>query len=268
MIPYPNIDPVIFRIGPFAVRWYGIMYLVGFLCAWILVKREIKRQLVTPERVNLELAHLESLMAYLIIGVILGGRIGYCLFYNLDYFLEHPLEIFATWHGGMSFHGGAIGAIAAGLIFCKRYKESFFKWADRFVWPAPIGLGLGRIANFINGELFGRPSDVPWAMIFPGGGPIPRHPSQLYEALLEGPILFLLLSLLKGKDRYPGGLFSLFLIIYGFLRFFAEFFREPDPQLGFILFGWMTMGQILSLCMICVGIILFLITQKPRTQRI
>lgn len=259
MIPYPAIDPVALRIGPVAVRWYGIMYLLGFLSAWAMIKREIRMAIHSQEARKREEMLLDILLAYLILGVILGGRLGYCLFYNPSYYMAHPMEILATWHGGMSFHGGAIGATMAGAFFCKRHGESFLKWADRFVLPAPIGLFFGRIGNFINGELYGRPTDVPWAMIFPQGGPIPRHPSQLYEAVLEGPILFLMLYIIKRQRPATGVLFGQFFLAYGALRFFVEFFRQPDPQLGFIAFGWLTMGQLLSVGIMCGGMILLII---------
>ncbi len=251
MLPYPQIDPEIFRIGPLSIRWYGLMYVVGFLSAYLLVKRELLR-LGEAKRI----ARLDSLLFYLIIGLVVGARLGYVLFYNLDYYLAHPLEIPATWHGGMSFHGGLLGAILAGWLWCRRHNEDFFFWADRFVLPAPIGLGLGRIANFINGELYGRVSQVPWAMVFPQGGPLPRHPSQLYEAILEGPILLAIMWRARRK-KWPSGVqLAVFLISYALLRFLVEFFREPDPQLGFVL-GFLTMGQILSLAMLVAGGLLF-----------
>jgi len=233
------------------------MYLVGFLVAWLWVRRDITREVPDIAERTKELNRLEGLMTYLVLGVIVGGRLGYCIFYNPGYFLQHPLEILATWHGGMSFHGGALGTVLGGFMFCRRHQEPFMKWADRCIVPAPIGLFFGRIANFINGELYGRPTDVPWAMVFPGGGPIPRHPSQIYEAILEGPILLAFLLILRRKRPPRGVLFAAFMAGYGTLRFLVEFFREPDPQLGFILFGWMTMGQILSTLMIIIGLIIF-----------
>jgi phosphatidylglycerol:prolipoprotein diacylglycerol transferase len=178
------------------------------------------------------------------------------LFYDLPLYLKDPLEIFAIWHGGMSFHGGLLGVLIVGIIFCWRHKRSFWKIADLFIVTAPIGLGLGRIGNFINGELYGRVTQVPWGMIFPKGGLLPRHPSQLYESALEGGILFIILWLLKDKKLPSGGLLAIFLFAYGIFRFFVEFFREPDQQLGFIL-GPLTMGQLLSSLMIISGIVLF-----------
>ncbi len=259
MIPYPRIDPVIVHIGPLALRWYGLMYLFGFVAAFFLVKKQIREELGPGDhdRIAREQELLEGMLVWLVAGVIIGGRLGYVLFYNLPYFIHHPLEILATWHGGMSFHGGAAGALLAGWLYCKRYGTNFFKWSDRFCVTAPIGLGLGRLGNFINGELYGRPTNVPWAMIFPDGGLVPRHPSQLYEAVLEGVVLFCLLWPLRQKPWPSGRKTALFFIGYGIIRFILEFFREPDPQLGFVALGWVTMGQLLSLALIILGIFLW-----------
>lgn len=251
MLPYPNIDPEIIRIGPLSIRWYGLMYLIGFVVSYLIVKREIHKR-----GFRLEKDFLENLYFYLILGLLIGARFGYVIFYNLPYYLDHPLEVFAIWHGGMSFHGGLIGVIVAAWIFTKIKKFDFFTLTDILVLTAPIGLGLGRIGNFINGELYGRVTDVPWAMVFPEGGPLPRHPSQLYEAALEGFLLFLILWFFKDKIRKPGLISSIFLILYGAFRFFVEFFREPDPQIGYIL-GVFTMGQVLCTVMIVGGICLF-----------
>ncbi len=268
MIPYPRIDPVIVHVGPLALRWYGLMYLIGFVSSFFLVKKQLWEEFGPEARETLEKeqALLEGIMVALVAGVILGGRLGYVLFYNLPYFLDHPSEILATWHGGMSFHGGAIGATLAGWIYCRRHNADFYKWADRFCVTAPIGLGLGRIGNFINGELYGRPANIPWAMIFPDGGPVPRHPSQLYEAFLEGLVLFCLLWPLRGK-RWPSGRkAALFFIGYGIIRFFVEFFREPDPQLGFVALGWVTMGQVLSLALIVLGLALWAVRRDKTVE--
>ncbi|WP_297211239.1 MULTISPECIES: prolipoprotein diacylglyceryl transferase [Thermodesulfovibrio] len=250
MIPYPNINPEILKIGPLSIRWYGLMYLLGFICSYLIVKREINRR-----KLSVEKDFIENLYFYLILGLLVGARLGYVVFYNLNYYLSHPLEIFALWHGGMSFHGGLIGVIIAALLFTKMKKFDFFTLTDMLVLTAPIGLGLGRIGNFINGELYGRISNVPWAMIFPEGGPLPRHPSQLYEAFLEGFLLFVILWFLKDKFSKSGILSAIFLILYGFFRFIAEFFREPDAQIGYIL-GFLTMGQILCSIMIISGFVL------------
>ena len=255
MIPYPHINPDLFRIGALHVRWYGLMYVLGFLTSYFLIKHQEKNR-----PIGLSPRLLQDLMFYLAIGLVAGARLGYILFYqymNLADFVHHPLEIIAIWHGGMSFHGGLIGTMIAGWWFCRRKCLPFWALADRVIVTAPIALGLGRIGNFINGELFGRPSDVPWAMVFPGGGPFPRHPSQLYEAFLEGAVLFILLWALRKRDFPDGTMIAFFLIFYGAFRFFLEFFRQPDVQLG-ILLGPMTMGQLLSAAMVGAGILVFL----------
>jgi phosphatidylglycerol:prolipoprotein diacylglycerol transferase len=206
---------------------------------------------------------VENLFFYLILGLIIGARLGYVLFYDLKMYFTDPLEIFAIWHGGMSFHGGLIGVLIVGILFSWKNKKSFWKIADLFIVTAPIGLGLGRIGNFINGELYGRVTRVPWGMIFKNGGSLPRHPSQLYESGLEGGVLFLILWFLKDKKLPDGGLLAAFLSLYGLFRSFVELFREPDPQLGFIL-GPFTMGQTLSSFMIVGGIVLFLILKGKK----
>ena len=254
---FPEIDPVIFTLGPLQVRWYGLMYVLGFLASYFLVSKQIK------ERNDQKLAeHFENLNFILILSVILGGRLGYVLFYNFSYYLENPLHIFATWQGGMSFHGSCLMLIITGWLFCRAKNIPFWRTADFYVVTIPIGLGLGRIGNFINGELYGRPTEMPWGMVFAGGGPIARHPSQLYESLLEGVVLFILLWSLRhntaSKSRtWPHGtMLALFLGGYGFFRFLVEFFREPDAQLSFVL-GVFTMGQILSSLMILAGLLLW-----------
>jgi phosphatidylglycerol:prolipoprotein diacylglycerol transferase len=256
VVPYPHIDPVIIRIGPFSVRWYGLMYLLGFTASFLLVRYQIAKK-------GLDFAKdfVDTLYSYLILGLLLGARLGYVLFYDLAAYLRHPLEIFAVWHGGMSFHGGLIGSVLAGILFCRKYKVDFWQVSDLVIVTAPIGLGLGRIGNFINGELYGRVSDVPWAMVFPGGGPLPRHPSQLYEFSLEGVILFTVLWVLKDRISRSGLLTSLFLILYGIFRVTLEFFREPDVQLGYIL-GPFTMGQLLSSAMIAAGLVILFLRKR------
>ena len=261
MLTFPQIDPVIFSIGPLQVRWYGLMYVLGFAASLLLVRYQIKKFGFK------ELAiHFENLNLVLIISLVLGGRLGYVLFYNLPYYLNHPAEIMATWQGGMSFHGGMLGLIIGAFIFCWRKKLEFWRTADFYVVTIPIGLGLGRIGNFINGELYGRVTDKPWGMVFPGGGPLPRHPSQLYESFLEGLILFLVLWIFKEKQQPPsswpsGFMVALFFIFYGVFRFGVEFFREPDAHLGLIAMG-MTMGQLLSSLMIVAGVVLTLVRKK------
>lgn len=265
-----HMNPEIVRVGPFAIRWYGVMYLIGFTLSYLLVKYQIKKRErgeaigESPEGISKEkllptahrllpVAQVASLYSYLILGLLIGARLSYVIFYNLPYYIQHPLEIFAVWHGGMSFHGGLIGSIIAGILFCKKFRLDFWQIADLVIVSAPIGLGLGRLGNFINGELYGRVTDVQWGMVFPAGGQLPRHPSQVYEFLLEGIALFVILWFLKDRKLKPGALSFLFLILYGSFRFFLEFFREPDSQLGFIL-GPFTMGQILSAVMVAMGI--------------
>jgi phosphatidylglycerol:prolipoprotein diacylglycerol transferase len=253
MIPYPNLSPEIVRIGPFSIRWYGMMYLLGFLSSYLLVRHQVKEK-----RLPISKETIDALYTYIILGLLIGARLGYVIFYNLPVYLKDPLEVFAIWHGGMSFHGGLIGCILSGFIFSRRYRLDFWLLSDLLVVTAPIGLGLGRLGNFINGELYGRVTDVPWAMVFPDGGPLPRHPSQLYEFLLEGVTLFVLLWFLKDRLSKRGYLSAIFLLLYGLFRIIVEFFREPDPQIGY-LYGFITMGQVLSSVMIIIGLLLLYI---------
>lgn len=247
-----NINPILIDLGPIRVSWYGLMYVFGFLASYLLVRYQLKKKDFGISRLE-----VENLFFYLILGLIIGARLGYVLFYDLKMYLADPFEIFAVWHGGMSFHGGLIGVLIVGILFSRKNKKSFWKIADLFIVTVPIGLGLGRIGNFINGELYGRVTQVPWGMIFPHGGPVPRHPSELYESGLEGGVLFLILWFLKDRKLPEGGLLAVFLSFYGLFRFAVEFFREPDPQLGLIL-GPFTMGQVLSSFMIVGGVVLFL----------
>jgi phosphatidylglycerol:prolipoprotein diacylglycerol transferase len=259
MIPYPKIDPILFSIGPVHVRWYGVMYVLGFIAAYFLIQKQER-----SKQIGLVGTAAQDLVFYLAIGVIAGGRLGYILFYeynDLMAYIKNPLEIIATWHGGMSFHGGFIGCIIAGLIFARRKKMPFSVIADSAIVTCPIGLGLGRLGNFINGELFGRPSDAPWTMIFPAGGPIPRHPTQLYESLAEGLLLFIIMWTLRKKQFKDGMMVAFFLLFYGVLRFIIEFFKEPDPQIGF-LFTCLTMGQILCIAMVPASIVLMLFLNR------
>ena len=251
-----DFNPVLIDLGPVRLSWYGLMYVFGFFASYLLVRYQMKKRdfgISKPE--------VEDLYFYLILGLIIGARLGYVLFYDLTMYLKEPLEIFAIWHGGMSFHGGLIGVLIVAILFCWKRKKSFWKIADLVIVTAPIGLGLGRIGNFINGELYGRVTQVPWGMIFPRGGPLPRHPSQLYESALEGGILFLVLWLLKGKKIPAGTLLTIFIGLYGAFRFLVEFFREPDAQLGFVV-GPFTMGQILCALMILAGIGLMFYLRK------
>jgi phosphatidylglycerol:prolipoprotein diacylglycerol transferase len=245
-----NFDPILVKLGSVRLSWYGLMYVLGFLASYLLVRYQIRKRdfgITKPE--------VENLYFYLILGLVIGARLGYVLFYDFRVYLSNPFEILAIWHGGMSFHGGLIGLLIVDLLFCWKNKKSFWKTADLFIVTAPVGLGLGRIGNFINGELYGRAAQVPWAMIFPQGSLFPRHPSQLYESALEGGVLFAILWFMKDKNLPRGALLSIFLFLYGGFRFFLEFFREPDVQLGFIL-GPFTMGQLLSIFMIGGGIFL------------
>jgi phosphatidylglycerol---prolipoprotein diacylglyceryl transferase len=245
-------------LGPLEVRWYGFMYLLGFVAAYFVIRSELKRRGGPIPAEN-----ADDFLFYLILGVLIGGRVGYVLFYNLPAYIRAPWEILAVWHGGMSFHGGLVGMVVSGIIFARARNAPFWVLADIGAMAAPIGLMLGRLGNFINGELFGRVTSVPWGIVFPGGGSLPRHPSQLYEAFLEGPVLFTLLWLSRKKTRRPGEILCIFLAFYGVARFVVEFFREPDPQLGFIFHG-LTMGQLLCLGMIlCSGVLWFLL---PRGQ--
>jgi len=246
----PQIDPVFLRLGPLEFRWYGLMYIIGFIAAYFVVLAGVKR-----EQIGLTKDDVADLIFTVALGVILGGRSGYILFYNLSYYLDHPLRVFAVWEGGMSFHGGMAGTILAGLYFVRKKKVPFFRMADIVTPTGPIGLGLGRIGNFINGELYGRVTDVPWGMVFPTGGDLPRHPSQLYEALLEGPVTLLIVWMLGRRARPEGVIFWSFIALYGLFRFFVEFFREPDQQIGY-LFGFFSMGQLLSLPMLLLGLVM------------
>jgi phosphatidylglycerol:prolipoprotein diacylglycerol transferase len=248
---YPHIDPVALSLGPLSIHWYGLMYLLGFVFAWLLGRYRASAHGWTT-------AEVEDLLFYGALGVVLGGRLGYILFYDLPTNLAHPSNIIRIWEGGMSFHGGLLGVLIAFWWFARKQKRTFFEVSDFIAPMVPIGLFFGRIGNFINGELWGRVSDVPWAMAFPTGGPLPRHPSQLYEALLEGLILFILLWILSAKPRKKGLISGVFMLGYGVFRFVIEFVRVPDPQYGYIAFDWLTMGQILCLPMVLVGVVIIL----------
>lgn len=257
MISYPEIDPVLLHLGPLQIRWYGLMYVLGFAASYFLVRYQIQKQ-----RYSQLAEHFENLNLVLLVGVVLGGRLGYVLFYNFGYYLQHPLEIVATWEGGMSFHGACLALILGGWWYTRRHGIDFWTAADIYVATIPVGLGLGRIGNFINGELFGRQTEMPWGVVFPLGGPSPRHPSQLYEAFFEGIILFVLLWWAKDKPwqqrrLWPhGSILALFLIAYGLFRIAMELFRQPDQQVGFLA-GQITMGQLLSAVMIGGGLALW-----------
>ncbi len=249
MLPYPQIDPVAIALGPLKIHWYGLMYLVGIGGAWLLASRRLKD--FDP---SWSKEKLSDLVFWVAMGVILGGRLGYALFYDLPAYLAEPLKILRVWEGGMSFHGGLIGVMLATWLFGRRNGKSFFQLMDFIAPLVPIGLGAGRIGNFINAELWGKVTDVPWAMVLPNGGPDPRHPSQLYQFALEGVALFVILWLYSRKPRPTMAVSGLFAICYGIFRFIVEFVRVPDAQLGYLAWNWLTMGQVLCLPMILGGI--------------
>ncbi len=261
-LAFPPLDPVAVHFGPIMIRWYAIAYVIGFILGWRWALRLAEKNPTGPSP-----QLFDDYLTWAVIAVILGGRTGYILFYNFDSFLAQPSEMYKIWHGGMSFHGGMLGVILAAYIFAKHAKIRFFAFTDILACVAPIGLGFGRIANFVNGELYGRPSDVPWAVIFPRGGDVPRHPSQLYESFLEGLVLFLLLNWIQKLPRssqQPGIVSGWFLILYGFFRFMVEFVRQPDSQLGFLYAG-ATMGQMLCIPMMIIGVgILTWAMRQPR----
>lgn len=252
---YPQIDPIALSIGSLHIHWYGLMYLLGFLFVWLLGLYRVNKTDWTRQQ-------LEDLLFYGAVGVIIGGRLGYAIFYDLQTNLENPLNLFKIWQGGMSFHGGLLGVLAAFWWFGRKTGKSFFEISDFIAPMVPIGLMFGRIGNFINGELWGKVSDVPWAMVFPGAGPLPRHPSQLYEAALEGVLLFIILWWFSSKPRPKAAVSGLFLLGYGFFRFIIEFVRIPDAQYGYLAFDWLTMGQILCLPMIVFGILLMVMSHR------
>lgn len=257
-IPYPVIDPVLVNVGPFPIRWYALAYVAGLVAGWAYARHLVGRdRLWAPGQPRPSVLSIDDLVIYIAVGIIAGGRLGYVLFYNLPFFLEHPAEIPKLWTGGMSFHGGLVGAVLGFSLFAIRHKVPVRTAGDVVAGGVPFGLFFGRIANFIKPELWGRETDVPWAMVFPGAGPLPRHPSQLYEAALEGVALFLLLAgvIRRGGLKRPGLVVGLFAIGYGVARILVEFFREPDAQLGF-LFGGATMGMLLSVPLVLVGIAL------------
>lgn len=256
VIPFPVIDPVLVNLGPLPIRWYALAYIVGLVLGWAYARRLVTRESLWQGLPRPSPNSLDDLLVYMAIGVVCGGRLGYVLFYNLDFYLAHPAEALVVWKGGMSFHGGLIGAACGIALFARRAGLPILTVSDLCAAVTPIGLFLGRLANFIKPELWGRSTDVPWAMVFPGAGPLPRHPSQLYEAMLEGIVLFVLLALAvrAGGLRRPGLVTGIFAVGYGIARIICEFFREPDPQLGF-LFGGATMGMLLSLPLIAAGIL-------------
>ncbi|HRE31457.1 MAG TPA: prolipoprotein diacylglyceryl transferase [Candidatus Berkiella sp.] len=259
MIEYPNINPVALHIADaFQIRWYGIMYLVGFAACWLAAR--IRTQSLpgweSSERLN-------DLLFYTAMGVVLGGRIGYMLFYAMPDWIDDPLQLFKIWQGGMSFHGGLLGVIISTALFARHQGYPFWVIGDIIAPTVPLAIAAGRLGNFINGELWGKVTDVPWAMVFPQAGFLPRHPFPLYAIALEGALLFMLVWFYSSKQRHVGAVSGIFLLGYGMIRIFEEFFRQPDPQYGYFAFGWLTMGQILCLPMILLGLYLLF---KPRQQ--
>lgn len=255
-MPFPRIDPVMLDLGIVQIHWYGMMYLVGFAAAWFLLRRRasLGRSPWQPQRVD-------DLIFYCVLGVILGGRVGYVLFYNFDSFVSDPLMLIRIWEGGMSFHGGLLGVTIAGLVFARSCSAKALVVADHLAWVTPIGLGAGRLGNFINAELWGRVTDSPLGVVFPGAGSLPRHPSQLYELAGEGVLLFLVLTVYWRRPRLVGSVAGLFLLGYGIARILVEFFREPDAHIGFLAADWITMGQVLSAPMVLAGLALIVIAR-------
>jgi phosphatidylglycerol:prolipoprotein diacylglycerol transferase len=261
MLVHPQFDPIAIHLGPLAVRWYGLMYLLGFAFFILLGRYRIKQNPKGAFTTNI----LDDMLFYGVLGVILGGRLGHVIFYQLGYYLQHPLEVFAVWQGGMSFHGGFLGVIAAMALLARKYKLPWLAVTDFIAPLVPLGLGAGRIGNFINAELWGRPTDVSWGMIFPGVDAIPRHPSQLYEFALEGLAFFVLMWLYSAKPRPVGAVSGMFLVGYGVFRSLAEFFREPDDGFMGVLTLGISMGQWLSLPMIVAGVIMIVWTYRTRS---
>jgi phosphatidylglycerol---prolipoprotein diacylglyceryl transferase len=267
-IAFPVFDPVAIAIGPIAIRWYALAYIGGIVLGWLYARALIKNEGLWGRTAPISLPQIDDFILWATLGIILGGRTGYVLFYNLPFFLQHPLEIFEIWKGGMSFHGGFLGCVTAVMLFGRKHQIPILSLGDITTAVAPIGLFLGRLANFINSELWGRAADptLPWAIVFPNGGPVPRHPSQLYEAGLEGILLFTVLALMirSGALKRPGLILGSFIALYSLARIASEFFREPDAQLGF-LWGGLTMGMLLSIPMMLAGAILVVVACRRKT---
>lgn len=260
MIAYPHINPVALSLGPLQVHWYGLMYVIGISATWYFARKRV--QLNHDQPCNAQ--QVEDLVFYVALGLVAGGRVGYTLFYNLSNFLQDPFILFRVWEGGMSFHGGLLGGVLAGWFFSLRINIALLKLTDLVFRYVPIGLFAGRIGNFINGELWGGPTSLPWGMVFPTGGPIIRHPTQLYEAILEGIILGLILLFYGKKPRGDGFLTGLFFILYALFRFMIEFIRVPDAQLGYLFGDWLTMGQVLTMPVFFFGLLMIVISRKKK----
>jgi phosphatidylglycerol:prolipoprotein diacylglycerol transferase len=269
VLPFPAFDPVLVTIGPFAIRWYALAYICGILLGWLYARALIRNEKLWGGPAPMTVVDYDDFILWVTLGIILGGRTGYVLFYNFSHFITNPIEIVQVWKGGMSFHGGFLGCVLAVVLFARHRGIPMLSLGDITCAVGPIGLFLGRLANFVNGELWGRPTDVPWAMVFPGGGPLARHPSQLYEAGLEGIVLFIVLALLvrAGALKRPGLIIGAFAVGYAIARTFCEFFREPDVQLGF-LWGGLTMGMLLSIPLFLVGLgFIALALQRPALRQ-
>ncbi len=268
-IAFPDIDPIIVQFGPLAIRWYSLAYIVGIVLGWLYARRIVRNERIWGGKAPVSVPDLDDFLLWATIGIIVGGRLGFVLFYDLPLYLEEPSRILQTWQGGMSFHGGLIGTTVAMFAFAWRRGLPVWSLIDIVSAVVPIGLFFGRVANFINSELWGRPSDVPWAVVFPTGGDIARHPSQLYEAALEGLVLLLVLRLCTHtflKLRSPRFVTGVFIAGYGAARTFVEFYREPDFQIGYLYGGWLTMGMVLSIPMILLGLALVATARKPAAQ--
>jgi phosphatidylglycerol:prolipoprotein diacylglycerol transferase len=266
-LPFPDFDPVLIHIGPIAIRWYALAYIAGILGGWLYARAIIRSERLWGGKAPLTVTDFDDFIVWVTLGIIIGGRAGYVLFYNPAYFFAHPLEIIQLWKGGMSFHGGFLGCVIAVIGFARYRGIPVLSLGDIVCAVAPIGLFLGRVANFVNAELWGRAGDVPWAFVFPGAGPSPRHPSQLYEATLEGLVLFVVLALLMraGALKWPGTVLGSFCLGYGLARTICEFFREPDAQLGYF-WGGTTMGMLLSLPLIIAGIVLLVAARRAKSS--
>lgn len=266
VLPFPVIDPVLVNLGPLPIRWYALAYIFGLVAGWLLARRLVARDALWGTIAHPRPAELDDLLLYCALGTVVGGRLFNVLFYGLDYYLAHPDQIFAVWNGGMAFHGGFLGVVVACILFARWRGYPMLAIGDLVATVAPLGLFFGRMANFIKPELWGRPADVPWAMVFPGAGPLPRHPSQLYEAGLEGLVLFALVLILalRGGYRRPGLIIGVFLTGYGVARIVSEVFREPDPDLEALAHG-LTMGMVLSVPLVLAGLVLIVraLRRKP-----